>query len=491
MSVPLYRAHQIKTHEGPAAEVSGLSLYDLMERAGAAVLQHFRQQFPKPRHLWVLCGAGNNGGDGYVVARLAKEKGWSVQVAAWRAPDALTGDARRAAEAYIASGGVATPLTAVELQPDDLVVDALWGTGLDRPLPGDVAALIQRVNESPAPVISIDIPSGVRADTGAVLGAAVHANLTVTLVAHKVGLFTGQASDYTGTLVLDDLGIGSAFAQQATTEVALNGAPVPFATQRARTAHKGQFGHVMVVGGHSGMAGAARMAGEACLRVGAGRVTIAVHPDSRLLAGAGCPELMVHGLAHPEVLSSALDSMSHLLLGPGLGQDDWSEHMWHEALDSNKPLLLDADGLNWLARHKKQRLPALFIGTPHPGEAARLLECSVQDVETDRITALQALHQRYGGVWVLKGAGSLISDDQHCFINTSGNPGMASAGMGDVLAGTIMGLWAQGLVPLTAARCGVYGHGWAADQIAAQVGERGMRATDLIPWLQRWVNQSV
>ncbi|WLD58674.1 NAD(P)H-hydrate dehydratase [Salinispirillum sp. LH 10-3-1] len=270
-----------------------------------------------------------------------------------------------------------------------------------------------------------------------------------------------------------------------------NGQPIPFSSPRPRAAHKGNFGHIMVVGGHSGMAGAARMAGEACLRVGAGRVTVAVHPDSRLLAGAGRPELMVHGIAHPEVLGSALDSMSHLLVGPGLGQDDWSEYMWHEALSTDKPLLLDADGLNWLARHTKQRLPTAFIGTPHPGEAARLLDCSVRDIEADRLAALLALHQRYGGIWVLKGAGSLIGDGEHAYLNDSGNPGMASAGMGDVLAGVVIGLWAQGLAPLDAARCGVYGHGWAGDQTAVNAGERGILATDLLPWLQRWVNQSV
>ncbi|MFY0664531.1 MAG: NAD(P)H-hydrate dehydratase [Natronospirillum sp.] len=487
---PLYRAQQIKTHEGPAAEAIGLSLYDLMERAGAAVLNHFRQQYPKPNRLLVLCGAGNNGGDGYVVARLAQQKGWNVQVAAWREPDALTGDARRAADAYRDAGGTVEPLSAVHIHSDDLVVDALWGTGLDRPLPDDVAAFIQRLNDSPATVISVDIPSGLHADTGAVLGAAVRANLTISLVAYKVGLFTGQANDCTGILMLDDLGIGAEFTQRATTNLSLNDAPVPFPTRRARTAHKGHFGQVMVVGGHSGMAGAARMAGEACLRVGAGRVTVAVHPDSRLLTGAGCPELMVHGIAHPEVLGSALDSMTHLLVGPGLGQDDWSEAMWHEALRSGKPLLLDADGLNWLARHPKQPLPMEFIGTPHPGEAARLLKCSVADIERDRFTALNELCRVFGGVWVLKGAGTLIGNGQQCFVNTSGNPGMATGGMGDVLTGVIGGLWAQGLDALSAARCGVYGHGWAADQTAAEQGERGLLATDPYPALRRWINTS-
>ncbi|MFC3887180.1 NAD(P)H-hydrate dehydratase [Salinispirillum marinum] len=271
-------------------------------------------------------------------------------------------------------------------------------------------------------------------------------------------------------------------------DVHANEAACPFTEPRARAAHKGHFGHIMVVGGHVGMAGAARMAGEAALRVGAGRVTLAVHPESRLLAGAGCPELMVHGIAHPDVLDAAFDPMSLLLVGPGLGQDDWSEAMWRQALHSGKPMVLDADGLNWLARHQKQHLPAGFVGTPHPGEAARLLSCQVADIEHNRPAALHALIQTFGGVWVLKGERTLIGDGSQHLMNTTGNPGMATAGMGDVLTGVIGGLWAQGLSPWDAARCGVFGHGRAADAVAAELGERGMLATDLLPWLRRWVN---
>lgn len=255
---------------------------------------------------------------------------------------------------------------------------------------------------------------------------------------------------------------------------------------RARTAHKGDFGHVLIVGGQPGMSGAVRLAGEAALRVGAGLVSIATHPEHAAVLNNGRPELMCHAIAHAATLKPLLERATVLVVGPGLGQSAWARGLLAAVWDCDLPMIVDADALNLLAREPLHR--ERWILTPHPGEAARLLGCATAEVQADRLAAVRAIQVRYGGVVVLKGVGSLIADGVHCRICAAGNPGMASGGMGDVLTGVIAGLCAQGVSLSEAASAGAVVHALAADTAARRDGERGLLAGDLLPELRRWVN---
>ena len=256
--------------------------------------------------------------------------------------------------------------------------------------------------------------------------------------------------------------------------------------RRERCAHKGHYGHVLIIGGDHGYSGAARLAGEAALRVGAGLVSIATRIEHAGLMNINRPELMCHGVTGSEQLAVLLDKASVVVVGPGLGQSAWAKTLFLQALAVKKPLLIDADGLNLLAQFPQTN--PNWILTPHPGEAARLLGCPTTTIQEDRFAAALALQVKYQGVIVLKGAGTLICSEEECAVSNSGNPGMASGGMGDVLAGVIAGLVAQGLFLKNAAQQGVYGHGRAADLAVEQEGERGLLASDLMPYLRQWVN---
>lgn len=255
---------------------------------------------------------------------------------------------------------------------------------------------------------------------------------------------------------------------------------------RARDSHKGCFGHVLIVGGNSGMIGAVRLAGEAALRVGTSLVSVATKPEHVTAIVSGCPEIMVHGIKKPKELKKLANKATVIVIGPGLGQTAWSKKLFEQTLALPQPKIIDADGLNLLAKNPKKSTE--WILTPHPAEAARLLNNSVEYIQNDRIHAVQQLQQTYDGTAILKGAGSLIATEKTLSICHAGNPGMASGGMGDVLSGVIGGLLAQGLLPQQAAELGVYLHAYAADLAAAQLGERGLIARDLLPYLHQLVN---
>ena len=482
----LFTPDQVRELDRCAIEDFGIPGAMLMSRAGRAAWALIRARYPRAQRLLVLCGGGNNGGDGYVIARLAAEAGLHVDLCPLSDPAGLTGDAALAAEGALS---VCSPVdfAAVLAQQADVIVDALLGTGLDRPVTGAMAEAISAANASGRPIIAIDVPSGLSARTGQVLGVAMRAVLTPTFIGLKQGLFTGDAAEYTGEIVFDDLGVPEALYQNVQPAAHLfddqairNVLPV-----RSRTAHKGWFGHVLVIGGDHGMGGAVRIAAEAAARSGAGLTSVATRPAHVAAVLAARPELMVHGIEDDAGLNALIDRASVLALGPGLGTADWGQHLFTAAMASNKPLILDADGLNWLAGMPQTRDD--WVLTPHPGEAARLLQADTAAIHADRFAAVTELAQRYQAVVVLKGAGTLISDGHQCFICTEGNPGMASGGMGDALTGVIAGLRAQGLDALTAARLGVQFHARAAD-IAAQAGERGLLAGDLIEALRKVVN---
>jgi NAD(P)H-hydrate epimerase len=488
LPVEIYSVESVRNIDRVAIDEYGIAGYTLMTRAGQAALQAALATFPESRRWQVVCGSGNNGGDGYVVARLAAEHGIAVSVVALASPETLAGDAAKAYMDFTALGGVVAEFEGGLDADADLLVDALLGSGLERDVEGRFAQAVRAMNAHRAPVMALDIPSGINGDNGAVMGTAVMADLTVTFVGLKSGLFVDDGPEHCGQLVFADLDIpaGCREGQPVGMQRIDEGLPRQVLPRRERTAHKGNFGHVLVVGGGEGMPGAVRLCGEAALRAGAGLVSIATHPAHAAMVATGRPELICHPLDGSDELAPLLERATVVALGPGIGQSDWSRALFNSVLASDKPLVVDADALNLLAGSELRH--ADWILTPHPGEAARLLGVTSADVQADRCAALVALQQRFGGTIVLKGSGTLVSaDNGPPRLCSAGNPGMAAAGMGDVLTGVIAGLRAQGLPAAIAAAAGVQAHAVAGDRAAAS-GERGMLAGDLMTEIRHCVN---
>ena len=489
----LYTAAQVRALDRHATKAHGIPGYELMNRAAGGALTTLRQRFPAARRLRIWCGAGNNAGDGYVLARLALAAGLSVEVVAIAPPEKLSGDAAKAWRDWSAAGPERVTRAAPGAHDVDLQVDALLGTGLDRPLEGAMAEAVRRINDSEAAVVALDIPSGLAADSGAVLGIAVRADLTVTFVGLKQGLLTGAGPAHTGELVFDDLGVDAANAGiEPSMRRLLPDDLRDWLRVRRRDAHKGSHGRVLVIGGGPGMSGAARLAAEAALRVGAGLVSVATVPAHVPAIVAARPEIICHGIHGDSVglavLDELLGSADVVALGPGLGRSDWARSLWERALRHTGTLVVDADGLNLLAEDPAGT-EGMRVLTPHPGEAGRLLGISTAEVQADRPAALRALIARFGGIVVLKGSGSLVARNGECpWLCDRGNPGMASAGTGDVLTGAIAGLAAQLGCAWTAARAGVLVHALAGDVAAHEGGERGLLAGDLLAGLRACVN---
>lgn len=483
LPITLYRTAQVRELDRIAIQERGISGFELMSRAGYEVFQCFRNKWPNTRSVAVFCGTGNNAGDGYIIAGLALEAGLKVSVYSLANPDNIKGDALTAYQNYIQANGTIILFQGDESIDADVIVDALLGTGLDRPVTGLYALAIQVINKSSAYVVAVDSPSGLNADTGNVMGCAVKADCTVTFIGLKQGLFTGQAADYCGEISYASLAVPeSIFQEVLASAVRVVKTPLP---RRDRCSHKGNYGHVLIVGGDSGYSGAARLAGEAALRVGAGLVSIATRTEHAGLMNLNRPELMCHGVESARQLAGLLEKVSVVVIGPGLGQSDWAKELFMATITAQKLLIIDADGLNLLARSPVKNPD--WILTPHPGEAARLLSCSTTGIQQDRFAAVAAIQAKYDGIAILKGAGTLIASENDCAVSTTGNPGMASGGMGDVLAGVIAGLLAQGLSLKNAAQQGVHIHGLAADLAADKDGERGLLASDLMPYLRRVV----
>lgn len=479
----LYTTAQVRALDRAAID-GGIPGIELMEGAARAALDVLRRRWPQARNVCVLCGPGNNGGDGFLLAALARAAGLQAHVMA--VGEHSTGDAALARARFLREGGVLLPTTT--LQEADLYVDALFGSGLNRAPVDAAASLITALNAQSKSVLALDVPSGLDADTGVAFDPCVRATATVCFVRWKRGLFTAQGPDQCGerTLATLDVPANVHATQQPDATLLLPQALPP----RARNSHKGCNGHVLAIGGDLGAGGAVRLCGEAAARVGAGLVSIATREANVGAMLAARPELMPHGVHVPRNLEPLLTRATVLAIGPGLGQDDWGKSLWHAALDARKPTVLDADGLNLLAQVSRE-LPDRIVLTPHPGEAARLLGCSIAEVQANRFSAVRALAQKYRAVVVLKGAGSLIADpDGRIAVCPWGNPGMANGGMGDVLTGVIAGLLAQGLDAWDAACLGVGLHARAGD-LAARAGERGLLASDLFPYLRALVNGRV
>lgn len=486
LSQHLYSASQIRAIEQHAIDRLNIPGYELMARAGEAVFKFLHGALDSDSSVLILCGPGNNGGDGFVVACLLYEEGYSVTLVSLTDSGLLKGDAAQARDDWLKAGGKIDHYSE-QLLATDFIIDALFGIGLTRPLEGKFQQVVEQVNESDKPVLSIDMPSGLCSETGAVRGVAIRANTTVTFIGLKAGQFLLDGPDYRGELLLDDLSVPSAaYVNQPRAASLLEESELSkHLFPRDRNCHKGDFGHVLVIGGRSGMPGAVRMAGEAAARCGAGLVSVATHPQHAETVAAACPVLMAHGISETGQLRTLLKKATTLAFGPGLGQNDWARLLFSNVMETNMPRVIDADALNLLAENTQQCDQQIM--TPHPGEAGRLLGVSTVDVQHDRLLAINKLQQKYGGVVVLKGQGTLVSDGGEIWLCPFGNPGMASGGMGDVLTGIIAALLAQGLPLLEAAKCGVLIHALAADKAAA-TQPRGLLAIDLISALREFVN---
>ena len=488
----IYSAAQVRALDAWEIEKRQVPSFTLMTRAAEGALKILRARWPQARRIAVVCGAGNNGGDGYVLARLAKAAGLEAMVLATVPPGRLQGDALRAQTEWLAAEGAAHPFVADALSGCDVIVDGLLGTGLSGPPRPETLAVIRAINAARRPVLSLDVPSGLDADTGAVHGDAVCAEITVCFVAFKCGLFLGAGPEHAGVLLLEDLGVVAPSLPQFVPVLRrIDEAEIAqHLPRRRRESHKGTHGRVVIIGGGAGMPGALRLAGEAALRVGAGLVTVGGAAENLVAVTATRPELIYLPLQATSSLESHLAGASVVAVGPGLGRGDWAQRLWTQVVKlEGIPVVMDADALNLLAL-SPVKMPPHWVITPHPGEAARLLGRDTAAIQADRLGAVRELHQRYGAIAVLKGAGTLVASGDgatEISICERGNPGMATAGMGDVLTGVIAGLLAQIGDSRVAARLGVLIHALAGDS-AAQGGQRGLLASDVIGELRGWVN---
>lgn len=488
----LFTAKSVRELDRLAIEEHGTPGIVLMKRAGRAVLSELLDAFGTPSLLNVFCGSGNNGGDGYIVAALAAEK--NIAVRCFEVGGNLSADtvlAKQFAEqANVSFYSVDTDI----LLDQGVVVDSLLGTGFSGDLRQPYAQAISLINQSGLPVISVDIASGLNSDTGAVQTVAVQADITLTFIGAKQGLFSGRGPAVSGEVIYDSLNVADDIFQQvdASAELMdlddlLEQLPEPEVN-----AYKTQRGHGMIVGGDHGFGGAAIMAAEACLKVGAGMASVATRPEHVAAVLARQPEIMACGVASGQQLEPLLDRPTVLVTGPGLGRSSWSEQLIQKAVAANLPMVIDADGLNILAEGRVVPKPdgSQWVLTPHVGEAARLLGLTVADIEADRFSAVAQLQQKYNAVVLLKGPGSLISSAQGAPVKVCpyGNPAMATAGMGDILSGIIGGLMAQGLSSQIATELGCCLHSCAADLAAAEQGGRGMVASDLLPYIRNLLN---
>ncbi|GFO65157.1 NAD(P)H-hydrate dehydratase [Geomonas paludis] len=479
----------------------GVPGLELMERAGRGCADVIEEAFGEgeARRAVIVAGKGNNGGDGFVISRLLAERGWEAPVLLLAAPEAVAGDAAanlaRLDPATVQSMPQGLAGAEVLLQGATVIVDALLGTGMNSEVTGVYAEAIDLINAAGAPVVSVDIPSGVDAATGKVLGRAVRADITVTFALAKLGNVLYPGAELCGRLVVAEIGMPDAVVAEAEGAhyVDLACAAGLF-RPRSVTAHKGSGGHCLIVAGSTGKTGAAAMAANSAQRAGAGLVTLAVPAALNPVLEQKTTEAMTIPVGPERAGYLRAGSLTEIVaaaairdvvaLGPGIGTAPSTVYLVHSLLAAlDKPLVLDADGLNAVALEPElllTRKDRITVLTPHPGEMARLVGCTVPEVEADRIGCARAFAVTYGVHLILKGARSIIAaPDGSIAINGSGNPGMATGGMGDVLTGVVAAFLSQGYHPFAACQLGAFVHGHAADFLAEPMGTQGMSASDV------------
>lgn len=495
----LYSVNSVIQLEKLAIKQYGIPAYELMKRAGEAVFNVIQRNYSNSKNILVLCGAGNNAGDGYVVASLAQRAGFKVSVISLIEPDMLKDEAQLAYQDWlrISKNEVADFSL---LKNADVVVDALLGTGLAREVSGDWARWIDAVHASAKPVVCVDIPSGLLADTGVIAGTAIKAEVTISFIGLKQGMFTAQAKDVCGEIIFSDLGVPEeAYSQVASDARLMDKVNYALLPKRKASSHKGCFGHILIVGGNEGMPGAVILAATAALRAGAGLVTIITTRKNLPAISQSVPEAMIktceldsdNNLSMTKLFAEAfINDITHLAIGMGLGQDDWALALMQHCVKLHKPMLIDADALNILAENRMNIIAPLIV-TPHPGEAARLLSndqrCSSADIQNNRFAAIRKLHALFAGsescAVILKGSGTLLFDGQTIKVCALGSAAMAAPGMGDVLSGITIGLWGQNIPVDAAAELAVCLHATAADSItglATEGSTRGLLASDIV-----------
>jgi NAD(P)H-hydrate epimerase len=499
----LFTAAEMRELDRKAIEEVGIPSLVLMENAGRTTYQILRREFPDPSPVAVIAGRGNNGGDGSVVARYLAQAGIPVTIFLIADRNQVKGDALVNLEIAARMGleivevreeGDLNPL-AHRLPRSGLIVDALLGTGLNSEVRGLMRLVIDEINRMRPPVLAVDIPSGLCADTGRPLGAAVKAQVTATYGWPKIGQILPPGRDYAGRLWQVDLSIPPELAQEAPAELAEAAEMRSLLPPRPWGGHKGNFGHLVVIAGSEGKTGAAALAAEAAARSGAGLVTLGVPASLNDILEAKITEAMTLplpealgeralGMKALEPLKNFLENKTAAALGPGLGtHPETGELARNMARDLPLPMVIDADGVNALAGAAELLKAAAGprILTPHPGEMARFLGCAAQEVQADRLGTARKAAAAAKAVVVLKGAQTLVADPMgRVSFNAAGNPALASGGTGDVLTGLIGGFLAQKLNPWDAARLGVYLHGLAADYFVSRFGPRGLIAGDLL-----------
>ncbi len=486
----LYSADSVRAMDHYLIEQQGVDGFELMQSAARAAFRQLIKCSPQPESILVLCGAGNNGGDGYLIAANALRHGMSVQCVAVAPVNKLSGDALKAANKARAEGVAIEELSDLaeaeletRLASVAMVVDAMLGTGVTGAPREPVAGIIRAVNAVGVPVLAVDLPSGLNASTGEAEGDVIHAAVTVTFIGAKAGLYTGKGAGVCGRVVFESLGMGERGrdgGEQAVAELYRWSTCRQWLPERALNAHKGQFGHVLIVAGDRGFGGAGILAAEAAARSGAGLVSLATRPEHVPAALARCPSIMAHGIDHGSDLAPLLTQADVVVCGPGLGKAAWGQQLLQQVVQSGKPRVLDADALNLMAGPSPQAFEHQVL-TPHPGEAARLLGCDVPEIEADRLAAAERLQRTFGGVVLLKGAGTVIATGIGLpAIVAGGNPGMATGGMGDVLSGITGALLAQVGHAGKATIAGACAHIAAADSAAQSQGYMGLLPVDVI-----------
>jgi len=496
----LAKADQMRAIEEEAVAAQGVTLYELMARAGAAVAKEAREMLPGGGRVVIFCGKGNNGGDGFIAARLlASDEKYDVEVVMLIGAGEATSAAAQAYQEIAHLAAVAkTPFNARKLtKPAALVIDAILGFGLKGAARGPAMQAINTINAVEAPVLAIDIPSGVDADTGQVAGEAVKADRTITFTCPKAGMAVHPGLGYVGAMRIADIGIAKeTIARHANICLGSRAVVRPILPTRRTDAHKGDCGRALVIAGSVGMTGAAAMSAQAALKIGAGLVTLGVPESLNDILEIKLTEVMTKPLPEtPErtIRAKAAEQIMDLvpaadvvLAGPGLSTHTSTVTLVRQLVTLvAKPLVIDADALNALVGKVEllSKRPGPTIMTPHPGELGRLLGISVEEVQSDRLTAAAGAAADWGATVILKGARTIVAGAGCLHINPTGNPGMATAGTGDVLAGMVAGLIAQGLPPYPASVLAVYLHGRAGDLAAIEKTELALIATDLLDYL--------
>lgn len=497
-------AHTMQSLDRQAIEDHGIPGLHLMENAGRCCVDILVAQYSKPEgnRAVIMAGKGNNGGDGYVIARLLHQKGWHVKVYILAGQEDISGDAAVNLQKlpahmnnFISCKGQLSNLLKEELLQADVIVDALLGTGLRSDVSGVYLEAVRLINASARPVLAVDIPSGIHGTTGRVLGEAVSADITVTFAFAKLGHILYPGAEYTGKLVIADIGIPHTLMDMAIGyDLLTSDSIAPLLHRRVRTAHKGDFGHCLIIAGSTGKSGAAALCANSAVRTGSGLVTLGVAESIHPILEVKTTEAMTVALPDSgsgHLASGAFPAIEKLFpgkdaiaVGPGLDRRPGTVALVQTLIETiAAPLVIDADGLNAVSENVSvllRKKSTDVILTPHPGEMSRLLGTSIPDVEAVRISVAKEFARDYSVYVVLKGARTIIaSPSGMAAINSSGNPGMASGGMGDVLTGILVSLLGQGYNPWDACMIGVFIHGYAADLVVEEKGEIGIRATDV------------